>query len=114
MTVEEAKGSARVRLGHSDLTVRPVGLGCMGMSQFYGAADDSESVETIRSAFDLGLDFLDASDGYGAALIATSTNVRAFGHNQHLTDAAINGRRAKGELERRFVCQVNAARIGCL
>jgi hypothetical protein len=56
MNVEEAKGSARVRLGHSELTVRPVGLGCMGMSQFYGAADDSESVETIRSAIDLGVD----------------------------------------------------------
>src|ERR1700693_2972573 len=96
MTVEKAKGSARVRLGHSELTVRPVGLGCMGMSQFYGAADDSESVDTIRSAIDLGVDFLDTSDVYGAALIATATNVRGFGHNEQLIGAAIHGLRDKG------------------
>ncbi len=60
--VATVAGSARVRLGHSDLTVRPVGLGCMGMPQFYGRADTSESVETIRSAIDLGVNFLDTSD----------------------------------------------------
>ena len=53
--------------GIPELTVRPVGLGCMGMSQFYGAADDGESVDTIRSAIDLGVDFLDTSDVYGGA-----------------------------------------------
>src|SRR6202047_2258835 len=87
------RGSARVRLGHSELTVRPVGLGCMGMSQFYGAADDSESAGTIRSAIDLGVDFLDTSDVYGAVPIARATNVRGFGHNEQLIGAAIHGRR---------------------
>jgi aryl-alcohol dehydrogenase-like predicted oxidoreductase len=47
-------GLARVRLGHSQLTVRPVGLGGMGMSQFYGAADDNESINTLREAIDRG------------------------------------------------------------
>jgi hypothetical protein len=50
------EGSARVRLGHSELAVRPIGLGCMGMSQFYGPADDAQSVATIRTALDLGVD----------------------------------------------------------
>src|SRR3984893_17615430 len=98
MTVEEAKGSARVRLAHSERTGRPVGLGCRGMSQFYGAADDSESVETIRSAIDLGVDFLDTSDVYGAADIATATNVRGCGHNEQLIGAAMQGLRDKAGL----------------
>src|ERR1700719_3960960 len=106
MIVEEAKGSARVRLGHSDLTVRPVGLGCMGMSQFYGAADDSESVETIRSAIDLGVDFLDTSDAYGAVVIDTATNVRGFGHNEQLIGAAIHGRRHNVVLATKFGVKV--------
>lgn len=39
----------RTSLGHSELTVRPIGLGCMGMSQSYGDADDNESVATIHT-----------------------------------------------------------------
>src|ERR1700739_4092901 len=112
MTVEEAKGSARVRSGHAELPVRPVGLGCMGMSQFYGAADDNESVDTIRSAIDLGVDFLDTSDVYGAALIATATNVRGFGHNEQLIGAAIHGLRDKVVLATKFGVKVNDARTG--
>src|ERR1700752_3781634 len=109
MTVEEAKGSARVRLRDSELTVRPVGLGCMEISQFYGAADDSESVETIRSAIDLGVDFLDSSDVYGAALIATATNVRGFGHNEQLIGAAMQGCRDNVVLATKFGVKVNDA-----
>jgi len=112
MTVEKAKGSARVRLGHSDLTVRPVGLGWMGMSQFYGAADDTESVETIRSAIDLGVDFLDTSDAYGAAVIATATNIRGFGHYEQLIGAAIHGRRHNVVLATKFGVKVNDAGNG--
>ena len=78
---QQVAGAARVRLGHSNLTVRPIGLGCMGMSQFYGSADDRESIETIRTAIDLGVDFLDTSDIYGAADIASATEIRGFGHN---------------------------------
>ncbi|WP_205857293.1 aldo/keto reductase, partial [Phytoactinopolyspora endophytica] len=55
---------ARV-LGSSDLTVSALGLGCMGMSEFYGARDDHESVATIHRALDLGVTFLDTADVYG-------------------------------------------------
>ncbi|WP_434099733.1 aldo/keto reductase [Streptomyces minutiscleroticus] len=58
--------NTRTTLGHSSLCVRPIGLGCMGMSQFYGDADRSEAIATIRLAIDLGVDFFDTSDVYGA------------------------------------------------
>jgi aryl-alcohol dehydrogenase-like predicted oxidoreductase len=106
------EGSSRVRLGHSDLTVRPVGLGCMGMSQFYGSADDGESVETIRSAIELGVDFLDTSDVYGAADIGMATNVRGFGHNEQLIGAAISGRRENVVLATKFGAKTNDAGHG--
>ena len=52
-------------LGRSGLAVSAVGLGCMGMSDAYGAGDDDESVATIHRALDLGVTFLDTSDMYG-------------------------------------------------
>jgi aryl-alcohol dehydrogenase-like predicted oxidoreductase len=52
-------------LGRSGPTVSALGLGCMGMSEFYGASDDDESIATIHRALDLGLNFLDTADVYG-------------------------------------------------
>ena len=52
-------------LGTHGLTVSAQGLGCMGMSEFYGATDDAESVATIHRALDLGVTFLDTADVYG-------------------------------------------------
>src|SRR6195256_2710587 len=52
-------------LGRSGLIVSAQGLGCMGMSEFYGAGDDAESIATIHRALDLGVTFLDTSDAYG-------------------------------------------------
>ena len=53
------------QLGHSELDISVVGLGCMGMSEFYGEADETESVATIHRAIDLGVNFLDTADMYG-------------------------------------------------
>jgi aryl-alcohol dehydrogenase-like predicted oxidoreductase len=55
----------RRRLGRNGPEVSALGLGCMGMSEFYGAGDDAESIATIHAALDAGLDFLDTADAYG-------------------------------------------------
>src|ERR671929_2150450 len=52
-------------LGSEGLVVSALGLGCMGMSEFYGTADEGESIATIHRALELGVDFLDTADMYG-------------------------------------------------
>jgi aryl-alcohol dehydrogenase-like predicted oxidoreductase len=68
-------------LGTSGLKVSAIGLGCMGMSQGYGAGDDAESIRTIHWALDLGVTFLDTAAGYGG------------GANEVLVGRAIHDRR---------------------
>jgi aryl-alcohol dehydrogenase-like predicted oxidoreductase len=64
-----------------ELTVSAQGLGCMGMSEWYGATDWDESIATIGRALDLGVTFIDTADIYGA------------GHNEVLVGRGIAGRR---------------------
>jgi aryl-alcohol dehydrogenase-like predicted oxidoreductase len=77
-------------LGSQGLEVSELGLGCMGMSEFYGAADEDESIATIHRALDLGVDFLDTADMYGPFT------------NEQLVGRAIAGRRDEVVLATKF------------
>ena len=53
------------KLGSQGLTASQLGLGCMGMSEFYGARNDEESIKTLHRSFELGVNFWDTADMYG-------------------------------------------------
>jgi aryl-alcohol dehydrogenase-like predicted oxidoreductase len=73
-----------------DLEVSALGLGCMGMSEFYGATDEREAIETIHRALDLGVTFFDTADLYGS------------GANERLLGRAIVGRRDEAQVATKF------------
>ena len=78
------------RLGTDGLEVSALGLGCMGMSEFYGRTDEGEAIATIHRALELGIDFLDTADMYGR------------GANERLVGKAIRDRRDRVVLATKF------------
>jgi aryl-alcohol dehydrogenase-like predicted oxidoreductase len=78
------------KLGNQGLVVSELGLGCMGMSEFYGIADESEAIATIHRALELGVTLLDTADMYGV------------GHNEELVGKAIKGHRDRVIIATKF------------
>lgn len=78
------------QLGRSGLTVSSLGLGCMGMSEFYGPSDETESIATIHRAIELGITFFDTADVYGPF------------KNEELVGRAIRGKRDKLVIATKF------------
>ena len=94
MLREPARGRVfsmkKVKLGSQGAVVSRMGLGCMGMSEFYGDRNDDESAATILRALDLGMTFLDTADAYG------------IGDNEELVGKTIRGRREEVFLATKF------------
>src|SRR5512139_1539547 len=78
------------KLGSQGLAVSALGLGCMGMSEFYAGADEKESVRTIHRALELGVSLLDTADMYGPF------------KNEELVGRAIQGKRSQVVLATKF------------
>jgi aryl-alcohol dehydrogenase-like predicted oxidoreductase len=77
-------------LGNSGIAVSAIGLGCMGMSEFYGASDESQSIATLEHSLDIGVNFWDTADMYGS------------GDNERLLAKVLAKRRAEVVLATKF------------
>jgi aryl-alcohol dehydrogenase-like predicted oxidoreductase len=85
------------KLGNTGIDIPAIGLGCMGMSSVYGTADDAESIAVVHRALELGINFLDTADIYGA------------GGNEELVGRAIKGKRDQVVLATKFGNRIKTA-----
>jgi aryl-alcohol dehydrogenase-like predicted oxidoreductase len=88
--IQEEDGMKTRKLGNTGIEIPAIGLGCMGMSSVYGAADDATSIAVIHRALELGITFLDTADIYGA------------GGNEEVVGRAIRGKRDQVVLATKF------------
>ena len=87
------------KLGTQGLEISALGLGCMGMSQSYGSADDSESIATIHRALELGVNFFDTAEVYGPFM------------NEELVGRALKGRREQAVIATKFGFRIEDGKI---
>ncbi|TFY86695.1 aldo/keto reductase [Pseudomonas kairouanensis] len=90
---------SKISLGTQGLRVGRIGLGCMGMSQWYGATDDNESIRTLHRALELGVDFFDSAEAYGPYT------------NEQLLQRAFAGRREQVVIATKFGFRIQDGQI---